>query len=164
MSPSITIYQEGNSFFSNKEEAIALAGKSYFGELKSGKVVYSIYEAIYLIEKNRAKLEGKLTKEKLNKIKHSKEYLIFKDLRDKGLILKEGLKFGSDFRVYEKGKSPGKDHAAYLLHIADSSAIKLKDFCAKARVAHSTAKKLLLAIPDSEHDISYYEVNWKSIL
>ena len=162
MSSPITIYQEGSSFFSNKEEAIALASKSYFGELKNGKVIYSIYETLYLIENNKAKLEGNMTK--LNKIKHSKEYRVFKDLRDKGLIVKEGLKFGTDFRVYEKGQKPTINHAAYLLHIADSPNIKLKDFCAKARVAHSTAKKLLLAILDSEQDISYYEVNWKSIL
>ena len=50
----ITIYQTGNSFSSNQEQAIALAESSSFGELKNGKVIYSIYEVIYLLEKDKA--------------------------------------------------------------------------------------------------------------
>ena len=89
-------------------------------------------------------------------------YLVFKDLRNKGNILKTGLKFGADFRVYSKGTKPGKSHAKYLLHVIEGkNRLDLKDFCAKARVAHSTNKILLLALVDSEQDISYYEVNWK---
>jgi len=162
-----TIYQTGNSYFSNQNDAIALASKSFFGEVKEGKVIYSIFEVVYLIEKNKANLEAKSKNEnkKLNKVKNSKEYLVFKDLRDKGHIVKEGLKFGTNFRVYKQGEVPGKNHARYLLHITESSkSLNLKDFCAKARVSHSTAKTLLLAIIDSQNDVNYYEVSWKNIL
>jgi tRNA-intron endonuclease len=83
-------------------------------------------------------------------------------LRNKGYILKEGLKFGADFRVYGKGDKPGKSHAKYLLYIVDTKKIDTLDFAAKARIAHSTNKVLLIAIVDSESDISYYETRWKS--
>jgi tRNA-intron endonuclease len=165
----ITIYLEGKSLFSNKNEAIELCKQSNFGEDKTGKVVYSIFEVLYLLEKERAELIDERNKkiafkELIKKIKDNSPYLVYKDLRDKGRIVKEGLKFGTDFRVYEKGQKPGKNHAPYLLHVVNSNQIKTKDFCAKSRVAHSTAKKLLLAIIDSQEDISYYEVNWKNIL
>jgi len=165
MSEKITIYQLGNSIFSNQELAIALSNTSCFGELKNGKVIYSIYEAIYLAEKGKARLAGRKDNKKITKTKHTKEYLVFKDLRDKGFILKEGLKFGSDFRVYDKSKKPGKDHAKYLLYIVESKKkLSLSDFSAKARIAHTTNKSLLLALIDSEEDINYYEVGWKNIL
>jgi tRNA-intron endonuclease len=161
MQNKITIYQEGKTFFSNENEAFNLASKSFFGENKNGKIVYSIYEALYLSEKNKAKIEGKIN----NKLKHSKEYLVFKDLRDKSMIVKEGLKFGTDFRVYDKSQKPGINHAKYLLYIIEGKQkLNTRDLTAKARVSHSTAKTLLLAILDSEGDINYYELSWKNIL
>ena len=172
MSEKITIYNLGNSFFSNKEEALALASKSFIGEVKDGKVYYSIYETLFLLEKSKALLldskEKQISFHSLLK-KHSKNhlsYIVFKDLTEKGMIVKEGLKFGTDFRVYNKGEKPGKAHAKYLLHIVDSrdKNINLHNFSAKARIANTTKKILLLAILDSEKDINYYEVNWNSLL
>jgi tRNA-intron endonuclease len=169
MTDKITIYKIGNSFFSNKEEAIALAQRSSFGEAKEGKIVYSLFEVIYLIERNKAELLDSKNKkisfhDLIKKFKHNKEYAVFKDLRDKGMIVKEGLKFGTDFRLYEKSSKPGEAHAKYLVHVVEGKNLNLKDFCAKARIAHSTNKTLLLAILDSEGDVNYYGVNWKSIL
>lgn len=162
----ITIYQTGsNNFSSNKSEAIALASKSSIGEIKSGRVIYSLYEVLYLLDKNQAELlksNKKQNFESLLKKANNKIYLVFKDLREKGNILKEGLKFGADFRVYEKGAKPGKNHAKYLLFVIGDKKINTLDFAAKARIAHSTNKTLLLAIVDSEEDVSYYEANWKA--
>ncbi len=162
------IYQTGNSFHSNKREAIDLASLSYIGEIKSGKVVYAICEVLYLLEKGKAKLMKNNKEVSFHELlkKHkslSTIYEVFRDLRDKGNILKEGLKFGADFRVYSKGDKPGKAHAKYLLYVVSGSKkLSLKDFCAKARIAHSTNKILLMAVVDSENDISYYNISWKS--
>jgi tRNA-intron endonuclease len=162
------IYKSGNLFYSNKEEAIALASTSFLGELKNGKVNYSIYEVAYLLEKEKAELidskNKKISmKELVKKLgKSYQNYVVFRNLRNKGDILKEGLKYGSDFRVYKAGDKPGKAHAKYLVYVIGGKNINVLDFAAKARIAHSTKKILLLAIVDSEEDVSYYEVNWKS--
>ena len=34
------------------------------------------------------------------------------------------------------------------------------DFASKNRVAHSTRKKLLIAVVDEENDVSFWESNW----
>ena len=160
------IYQIGKSNFqSNKKEAFELNSKSSFGESKEGKIIYSVYEVLYLIEKRQVKLlknNKEIKFSELLKKADSALYEVFKDLRDKGNILKEGLKFGADFRVYEKGDKPGKAHAKYLLFIVNGKNINTLAFAAKARIAHSTKKILLLAIVDGEGDVSYYETNWKS--
>ena len=84
-------------------------------------------------------------------------YLVFKDLRKKAYIVKTGLKFGCEFRVYKKSDK----HASYLLEITtDKQKITLKDFISKNRISHSTGKTLLLAILDSQKDITYYNVGW----
>lgn len=155
---------------SNNTEAFALFEKSKFGEIKSGKILYSFSEAIFLVEKEKLEIYSgskKLTKEQLiKKIKTldkkiQVKYPVFKDLREKGYIVKTALKFGADFRVYEKGVKPKQEHAKWIV-FADYETSKLNwnEFSAKNRVAHSTKKKLLLAIVDEESDVTYYEVSW----
>jgi len=101
--------------------------------------------------------------ERLKKIdkRFSVKYSVYKNLRERGYIVKTALKFGADFRVYEKGKNPDKVHAKWIV-FADYETGKLnwQEFSAKNRVANSTKKKLLLAIVDEESDVSYYEVGW----
>jgi tRNA-intron endonuclease len=166
----IIAHFSGNSIFSNSEEAHSLHSKSNFGEPFGEKIQYSPTEAIYLIEKgkmeiysNKKKLSYKNLIDKLRKVDKRIEikYPVFKDLREKGYIVKTALKFGADFRVYDKGKQPKASHARWIV-FADSESNKLSwnDFAAKNRVAHSTKKKLLLAIVDDENDVIYYEVNW----
>ncbi len=170
MEEKIKIYEMNNSFYSNSSLAIALNQKSGFGELSNGKVVYSLYEVLYLIETKKAEVISNISKSTVQDLirkylkKHKnlmKKYLVFRDLREKGYILKEGLKFGADFRCYEKGQKPGKEHAKYLILIPTQDKMNTKEFCSSARVANSTNKILLIALIDSEEDITYFEINWK---
>src|SRR3989339_197191 len=97
---------------------------------------------------------------KIDKKIHIK-YLVFKDLRDKGYTVKTALKFGAEFRIYEKGTKPGKEHAKWIVFTDhESNKLTWHEFSAKNRVAHSTKKNLLLAILDEEGSITYYEVKW----
>jgi len=163
------IYQLGNTFSSNDEQAISLASLKNLGEKKQSKIVYSIYEVLYLLENKKAKLLSKNKEIKfknlLSKNKDTKlNYLVFKDLKNKAYTPKTALRFGADFRVYEKGKTPGKAHAKYLVFVLpESEKIKLNNLAGKTRIAHSTKKDLLIAIVDSQEDITYYQVNWKKI-
>ena len=87
---------------------------------------------------------------------------MFRDLREKGYVVKTALKFGADFRVYEKGIKPGQDHAKWVVYpVHESEHLTWHEFAAKNRVAHSTKKRLLIGIVDDEEDITYYEIGWK---
>ena len=89
------------------------------------------------------------------------KYPVFKDLRERGYIVKTALKFGADFRVYDKGSRPGVKHAKWIVFAEhESKKFSWSDFSAKNRIAHSTKKNLLIAIMDEEGDITYYEVKW----
>ena len=71
------------------------------------------------------------------------------------------MKFGAEFRVYDKGIKPGQDHARWILYpVKESEILTWHDFSAKNRVAHSTRKNLLIGIVDEERDITYYEISW----
>jgi len=88
-------------------------------------------------------------------------YCVFRDLRRRGYIVKTALKFGADFRVYDKGVKPGDDHAKWIVYpLHETKTLTLYEFSAKNRVAHSTRKTLLLAIVDDEGDVSYWNSSW----
>ena len=160
----------GTSIFSNSQDAFSLYRKSHFGEPVGEKIQYSLSEALFLTEKGKIKVfhkkKGLPFKELMKKAysndkRINTKYPVFKDLREKGYVVKTALKFGADFRVYDRGSLPGEKHAKWIV-FADHESGKFTwhEFSAKNRVAHSTKKNLLLAIVDEEGDVSYYEVKW----
>tara|TARA_Y100000310_G_C20660612_1_gene804515 strand:- start:1190 stop:1708 length:519 start_codon:yes stop_codon:yes gene_type:complete len=160
----------GEIISSNTSEAHFLYKKSHFGEIKDKKIQYSFPETLFLVKNGKMEIWSKSKKipeeelmrkfQKFDK-KIQVKYPVFRDLRQKGYIVKTALKFGADFRVYPKGSKPGKKHAKWIVFVDhESNKTTWHEFSAKNRVAHSTKKNLLLAIVDEEGDITYYEVSW----
>jgi len=56
-------------------------------------------------------------------------YCVFKDMRNRGYIIKTALKFGADFRVYDRGVKPGEDHARWIIYpVNESSTLTWHEF------------------------------------
>jgi tRNA-intron endonuclease len=159
---------------SNSTEASNLFATSRFGEKSGQKIIYSLFETLYLIQDKKLVLydfrEKELSEiEVLKKFSRldknfSYKYSAFKDLRKKGYIVKTALKFGAEFRIYEKGKKIEQAHSKWICFpVPENESHTWQDFTAKNRVAHSTKKNLLIAIVDDESDVSYFEVKWTKI-
>jgi tRNA-intron endonuclease len=156
----------------NSDDARELYNQSRFGKLlDSGKVQLSPLEALYLIEKKKVEvLDGRNKpidfdsfQKKAQKLEHNfwAKYCVFKDMRNRGYIVKTALKFGADFRVYDRGVKPGEDHARWIVYpVRESSTLTWHEFSAKNRVAHSTKKRLLVGVVDEENDCTYWEIKW----
>jgi len=156
---------------SNSKEAHSLFSTSRFGEKMDEKILYSLSEALYLIQDGKMDLfdskNNKLNKKEILKKferidkKFKTKYLVFKDLRKNGYVVKPALKFGAEFRVYEKGKSVGNDHSKWICFpVSENQSLTWQDFSAKNRIAHSIKKNLLIAVVDDEGDVTYFEVKW----
>ena len=156
----------------NSDEARELYNQSRYGTLlDNGKVQLSLIEALYLLEKNKIEIykskNKQLSFDELTK-KAKKlganvwiRFCVYKDIRNRGYIVKTALKFGADFRVYDRGIKPGEDHAKWVVYpVYESSTLTWYEFAAKNRVAHSTKKRLLLAVVDDEGSCSYWETRW----
>ena len=153
----------GEHVSSASKEARDLYSNRLFGEYVSGKINYSFVEALYLLEKKKIEVYVRTKKlgfnelmEKCKRIdkKVQIKFIVYKDLRNKGYLLKTALKFGADFRVYDKGERPGKKHARWILYpVSESSEMTWHDFSAKNRVAHSTKKNLLIAVVEDRKSV-----------
>ena len=84
---------------------------------------------------------------------------VYRDLRDKRLVVKTGFKFGTHFRVYKQVQGPGKvPHSEYLVHTIFADHIFLPPVLSRAvRLAHSVRKQMIFAYPGSEgHESVHY--------
>ena len=160
LSGNLVIIKEGN--------IAKIHEKSYYGNMTEDGLQLSIIEALYLMEKGKLEVKldsGDLSIESLFKIIRKQgsftNYIVYRDLRNRGYIVKTGFKYGSEFRLYERGKSPGDGHSNYLVKVAnENSEFLMSDLSSYVRVAHGVNKKLLFAVVDDENDITYYNVEW----
>ena len=162
-------------FSSNSAVAQMLFEKSRFGEKDGDKIFYMMEEVYFLVEQGKMDVFSvgykKLTNEDVLKkiVRLDKgfltRYVVFRDLRKKGYIVKSALKFGADFRIYEKGKSIGGGHSKWICFcVSENKGFSWGEFASKNRVAHSTKKNLLIGIVDQENDVSYYDISWKKVV
>jgi len=156
----------------NSNAARLLHNDNQFGTLqKQGNLELSFCEAAFLQAKKKLTIttpSGKsVTLDQFRKkaLRKDKQFLIrykvFSDLRGRGYTVKTSLKYGADFRVYDRGVRMGDDHAKWTVYaVHESDRLTWREFAAKNRVAHATKKKLLLGIVDDEGQVTYYQVGW----
>ncbi len=156
----------------DSDRARNLYNQSGYGKvLDNNKIQLSLLEGLYLMEREKIRVEDQdgntieydefMKKAQEVEPKFWVRYSVFKDIRKRGYIIKTALKFGADFRVYDRGIKPGEDHARWVVYpVHEGETLTWYEFAAKNRVAHSTKKRLLIGVVDDEGDVSYWEVRW----
>jgi len=143
--------------------------KRGYGERDGSHVLLSPEEALYLNEKQELEIESEREKVLGYKelMKHftkfdkdfPRKYLVFRDLKNRGFVVKTGFKFGSHYRVYARGEKPGSGHAVWLIHcIPEEFVCDFSDISRAVRLAQNVRKKMIYAVLDKEGDITYYKI------
>jgi tRNA-intron endonuclease len=148
-----------------------LAEQGFGTARANGRLALSLLEAIHLHATGRISItDTRGTPLSLDSLERkaaridrrfSTRLAVFSDLRARGYVVKTGLKFGAEFVVYERGTKPGDDHSKWVVYpVHERERFGWHDFAAKNRVAHTTQKRLLIAIVDDEGSVIYYETRW----
>jgi tRNA-intron endonuclease len=161
-------FVENGVRISNRQSIDDLASKGY--GVKEGKeLLLTFYEALYLLEKKI--LEIKQTKgtkldfqtlaqlsEKTNENGWA-NYLVYRDLRSRGYVVREGFGSKIDFRVYERGDY-SKDTAKYLIiNVQEGKPIPIEDLTTSLTDSLSLKKELILAVINRRGETVYYSVS-----
>ncbi len=149
--------------------ASQLVTRSY-GEMRGNALYLNLYEACALAEDGKIRVYDKTGKvvsqrklmgagEKLNEGFFMK-YDVFRDLRvARGYVVKSGIKFGCDFVVYPRGKTPASSHSMWMVHVMPESArVDYSEITRAARLA-TNVKKMMLFATVTERGPVYYEIN-----
>ncbi|HDJ89449.1 MAG TPA: tRNA-intron lyase [Thermoprotei archaeon] len=129
----------------------------------------SLIEAAYLVMEGKIKVfnfNRELSLEELKEIAEKiyenfeEMFLVYKDLRRKGYVVKSGMKFGTTFAVYKYG--PGIDHAPFLVHVIPfNEKLDPIEIVRAGRLSHSVKKKFVIATKDpSSNEILYFIFKW----
>ncbi len=142
-----------------------------FGEVFNNEFILNNLETLYLLSNNKLKLFGKkdynfssflkilLKKDK----KILTKYLIFRDLRSKGYVVKEGFGFGTDFRIYERGEHGKKPSKYVSIGINEGLNIKSKDFVDTVDQIEKMGKDTVIAVIERRGEVIYYKTIKMSI-
>jgi len=134
-------------------------------------LILDLMEGLHLIENKKIVIyensgESKVSLKKLRqKAKQlydefEEKYAVYRDLRDSGLIVTPGIKFGCDFAVYKYG--PGVEHAPYMVSVKKAgSDISATEIVKAGRLATTVRKRFIIAVPDlGSKKIKYLIFKW----
>ncbi len=85
------------------------------------------------------------------------KYCVYRNLRESGLVVTPGIKFGCDFAVYKYG--PGVEHAPYMVSVKDAaSEISATEIVKAGRLATTVRKRFIIAVPDLQAEKTRYVI------
>jgi len=136
-------------FFLNSFETLYL---TYIKKLKVSKAKKNILfdELIQIYKKNENDVFTK--------------FLIYRDLRNHGYVVKNGFGFDSDFRVYEKGNYGKKDAKFLIFAFNEGTQQKIGKLYKNIQEITQMGKEPIIAVIERRGEIIYYKINKMNFL
>lgn len=139
-----------------------------YGEIENKKLFLQEFETLYLLYTKKLILKKgkkhfgfdsfmslcqKTSSEVLTK------FLIYRDLRNRGYVVKDGFGFGSDFRVYERGHFGEKGAKFLIFGLNEGQQEKIGTLQKKIQEITQMGKEPIIAVIERRGEIIYYKIN-----
>ena len=154
-------------YISNKNMIRDLEQKGY-GEIQKEKLLLKQFETLYLLYAH--KLILKKNKNQINFDTYMNicqktnseiltKFLIFRDLKTRGYVVKDGFGFGSDFRVYERGDFGEKGAKFLVFGLNEGQQEKMNVLQKKIDEITQMGKEPIIAVIERRGEVIYYKIN-----
>ena len=139
-----------------------------YGEIEKNQLLLKQFETLYLLythklvlKKNKKQIDfnsymsicQKTNSEILTK------FLIFRDLKTRGYVVKDGFGFGSDFRVYERGHFGEKGAKFLIFGLNEGQQEKMGALQKKIDDITQMGKEPIIAVIERRGEVIYYKIN-----
>jgi len=165
----------------NFAEAVRLYRMGFFGkpvgipkpkpeqEFKA-PLILDLMEGLYLLDRKIIRVTDAQTGKSVPRAKLLKlanrtykqfnlGYTAYENLREKGLIVTPGIRFGSDFAIYEHG--PGIDHAPFIVTVKkEQETMGPFEVVLAGRLATTVRKQFTIAVPNRRSKVDYLVFRW----
>ena len=176
--PSIHIYGENKFYYYES---------GYYGNKSENFLELSFEEALLLSERGRIRIfsnetntfptEGDISNEEIQLLPEidatrltqmiTKDvpnfwgrYLVYKDLRSRGYVVRPGFGSSSPYRRYPRGAKAEKSQSnALVFPFVEGTKIELFELEQLEESAHANRKTLILGIVDRSGDVTYYKAS-----
>ena len=146
----------------------------YYGKELDNRLELSLIEACLLLKRERIRVLKKKKPMSFSDLyehacsvdkRFPERFRVYEDLRERGLLVRTGYKFGCDFRVYERGvqlkKGPkaAKEHTKWIVFcVSEDYSCSFQELSRAVRLAHNIRARMLWAIVDNEGDCTYLQI------
>ena len=152
---------------SNKKMIHELEQKGY-GEIENEQLFLKQFETLYLLYSKKLILKTGRKQIDFNSfmnICHKTnsdvltQFLIYRDLRNRGYVVKDGFGFGSDFRVYERGHFGEKGAKFLIFGLVEGQQEKMGSLQKKIQEITQMGKEPIIAVIERRGEVIYYKIN-----
>ena len=152
---------------SNKKMIHELEQKGY-GEIENKQLFLKQFETLYLLYSKKLILKAgrkQIDFDSFMNICHKTnsdvltQFLIYRDLRNRGYVVKDGFGFGSDFRVYERGHFGEKGAKFLIFGLVEGQQEKMGALQKKIQEITQMGKEPIIAVIERRGEVIYYKIN-----
>lgn len=139
-----------------------------FGEQENNGYFLKPFESLYLLYTDRLvlkKIRRKIDFNEMMEIAQTHDsniltkFLIYRDLRNRGYVVKDGFGFGSDFRVYERGHFGEKGAKFLIFGLNEGQKEKMGNLQNTVEQITQMGKEPVIAVIERRGEIIYYKIN-----
>ncbi len=151
-----------------QSERFAELGEGGYGEREGNSVRLKDFEALYLLYSRKMSLKDakgrEVTFEELAKSNQARvkdswtKFIIYRDLRSRGYVVKDGFGFGTDLRVYERGDFPAKAAKFVVFALDEGTEKSLGDLRDSVKQIVRMGKEAIVAVIERRGEVIYYRV------
>lgn len=138
-----------------------------FGEREDSEYILSYCEALYLLFTNRLVIKTREDnsigfRELIQKMLRQDpsvltRFLVYRDLRSRGYVVKDGFGFGIDFRVYERGEYQRKPSKYLVYALNEGINLKIEELYDLIDQTAKMGKNSVLAVIERRGEVIYYK-------
>ncbi len=162
--------RDGHVILAESGEASQLHNKGWFGVPQpGGSLRLELVEAVFLAENGRLAVREEGAPVGLEQLMRTAaalqpgfetRYLVYSDLRQRGLTVQPFLPGPPDFVVYERGAVPSRSRSRHhVLAMSERGNFDVEQLAGFVRRAEELGKLVMLALVDEEGDLTYYDVS-----
>ena len=129
--------------------------------LKSFETLYLLYTKRLILKKNKKQIDFDFFMSICQKTDFEilTKFLIYRDLRNRGYVVKDGFGFGSDFRVYERGHYGEKGAKFLIFGLNEGQQEKMGTLQKKIEDITQMGKEPIIAVIERRGEVIYYKIN-----
>jgi len=140
-----------------------------YGITENRTLTLTFYEALYLQDKGLLTVKNeKNTTVNFQTLLHSYQtinenawinYIVYRDLRSRGYVVRDGFGIGTEFRVYERG-TYCEDSAIYMvLGTQEGKSLNITMLSDILQQCQNQKKELIIAVINRRGEIVYYSIS-----
>lgn len=134
--------------------------------LKDYEVLYLMYNEKLSLVKNKKKADfADYVKFAIERDENAwTRFLIFRDLRSRGYVVREGFGFPIDFRVYERGDYGNKAAKYIVFGLNEGKTMSVADLKKHVDEVSTMGKEAVVAVVERRGEVIYYKAGkWRPI-